>query len=158
MNKTQAEAVYGYFRMVLGMTRKLVEQIPADKLGFRPTPESRSAAEVVSHMYTFLVDAMETIARRQSVTSTDPTFTDRAVLVAYMDEQVSKAFQRFGGFSDEDLAAEVEAYGSKFSGSQFLTFAYDEHWHHRGQLTVYLRLLGVKPLMIYGYESLNQQA
>src|SRR3979411_1211327 len=34
---------------------------------------------------------------------------------------------------------------------QYFTFAYDEHWHHRGQLYTYLRLLGKEPPMLYDY-------
>ena len=34
---------------------------------------------------------------------------------------------------------------------QYLVFAYDEHWHHRGQLYTYLRLLGKEPPMLYDY-------
>mgnify|MGYP003381101304 CR=1 FL=1 len=45
----------------------------------------------------------------------------------------------------------IAAYGQEFAGWQFITFAYDEHWHHRGQFTVYLRLCGITPLMIYDY-------
>jgi uncharacterized damage-inducible protein DinB len=30
-------------------------------------------------------------------------------------------------------------------------FGYDEHWHHRGQIYTYLRLLGKEPPMLYDY-------
>ena len=35
---------------------------------------------------------------------------------------------------------------------EYLEFAYDEHWHHRGQLYTYLRLLGKEPPMLYDYQ------
>ena len=37
------------------------------------------------------------------------------------------------------------------SAWQYFLFAYDEHWHHRGQLYVYLRLLGKEPPNLYDY-------
>ena len=32
-----------------------------------------------------------------------------------------------------------------------MLMAYDEHWHHRGQLYTHLRLLGKEPPMLYDY-------
>ncbi len=55
--------------------------------------------------------------------------------------------------SEEELARLVEAPYGSFPAWQFFSFAYDEHWHHRGQLYTYLRLLGKEPPMLYDYEN-----
>lgn len=156
VNKASAEGLFGYFRMVLGMSRRLVEQFPADKLGYRPAPETRTVAEILSHNYTFLLDAVETIHRGSHVQSEEPKIGDKTELLAWMDAQVEKTFAVFAKLTDAQLEKRIAAYGDEFAGWQFLSFAYDEHWHHRGQLTVYLRLLGVKPIMIYDYHLLQQ--
>ena len=46
----------------------------------------------------------------------------------------------------------VRAIGA-FTKWQYFNFAYDEHWHHRGQLYSYLRLLGKEPPMLYDYSA-----
>ncbi|MFN8548719.1 MAG: DinB family protein [Candidatus Eisenbacteria bacterium] len=155
MTKQQLEPMYGYFKMVLGMTRKLVEQFPEDKMQFRPVAECRTVAELVGHLYGFLVDAQLTAQKGEQVMTPEVKLATKAEALAFMDSQVAKAFEIFSGLNDAQFAKSIEAYGEKFQGWQFLTFAYDEHWHHRGQLTVYLRLLGIQPIMIYDYGTLQ---
>jgi uncharacterized damage-inducible protein DinB len=53
----------------------------------------------------------------------------------------------------EELAANVETPFGTFPRWQMFTFAYDEHWHHRGQLYTYARLLGKDVPMLYDYEN-----
>jgi len=151
MNKAGLEGVIGYLRMVFPVSRRLVDQLPEDKMGFRPTPESRSAAEIIAHNYTFLGDAADTAAKGEQVSSTEPTFTSKADLLAYMDQRVAHFFSVWETLTDAHLAKAIAAYEQEFAGWQFINFAYDEHWHHRGQFTVYLRLCGITPLMIYDY-------
>ena len=55
--------------------------------------------------------------------------------------------------TDEDLARQLEAPYGVFPVWQYFAFAYDEHWHHRGQLYTYARLLGKEPPMLYDYEN-----
>ena len=158
MNKQQLEGMYGYFRMVLGMSRRLIEQFPDDKMDFRPVPESRSAAEIIAHLYTFLADAQTTVAKGEQLSNPEPKLATKAEALAYMDSQVEKAFQVFAGLTDAQLSASITAWGEPFTAWQFVSFAYDEHWHHRGQLTVYLRLCGVAPIMLYDYGQLEAKA
>jgi uncharacterized damage-inducible protein DinB len=57
----------------------------------------------------------------------------------------------FRKMSEDELARPVESPMGTFPAWQYFTFAYDEHWHHRGQLYTYLRLLGKEPPMLYDY-------
>jgi uncharacterized damage-inducible protein DinB len=152
MNKQTAEGMFAYFRMVLGVTRKLVEQFPEDKMGYKPIEPQRTAAEVIVHMYAFLVEAMEAIRDGKYEMTEPPKLTAKSEILAYMDSQVEKAYKIFGTLTEAQLAATITSYGKTMPAWQFLSFAYDEHWHHRGALTVYLRLCGVEPIMIYSYE------
>ena len=153
MNKQMAEGMFGYFRMVLGVTRKLIDQFPEDKLSFKPTDTQRTVAETVSHMYTFLPSSMEIIQAGKFIEPKEPEFKSKSEMLAFMDSSVEKTYKIFGELTDAQLQPIIEAYDESFPAWQFLTFAYDEHWHHRGALTVYLRLCGIEPMMIYNYES-----
>lgn len=145
---------YEYFRMVLGMTRRMVEQWPADRIGFRPVPEVRSAAEILTHMYTFLVEGAVTVKAGRHEKQEEPTLGSKDEVLRFMDAQVAQFYALWAELGDTELERTIEAYGTEFVASDFLGFVYDEHWHHRGQLTVYLRMCGVEPLMIYDYGSL----
>ncbi len=153
MNKEQAEAMFAYFRMVLGVTKILVDQFPEDKMGFKPTEESRTVAQTVVHMYAFMVEALETVRDGKFEMSEPPVFDTKPEVLAYMDLQVDNAYNILGELTNEQLATSITSFGKEMPASYFLTFAYDEHWHHRGALTVYLRLCGIEPLMIYSYDE-----
>ena len=151
MNKQQAEGMYGYFRMVNGVTRKLVDQFPADKMNFKPTEPQRTVAETLAHMYSFLPIAMETIRDGKTPDATEPKFNSKAEVLDFIDKSTANANKIFEGLTDDQLAREVDAWGMKFPAWQMLTYLNDEHWHHRGALTVYLRLCGIEPIMMYSY-------
>ena len=90
MPKVDQVAKFGYFKMVLGMTRLLVEQMPDEKVAFRPADDVRTFAEVVSHMYTFLVEAAETVRTGVHESLDDPNLKTRDEMLQYMDEQVGR--------------------------------------------------------------------
>src|SRR5262249_47496985 len=61
--------------------------------------------------------------------------------------------ETLASLTDEDLARPLEAPYGTFPVWQHFAFVYDEHWHHRGQLYTYARLLGKEPPMLYDYEN-----
>lgn len=61
------------------------------------------------------------------------------------------ASEALAGITEAELARTVRSAFGEFTGAQFLTFLYDEHWHHRGQFYTYLRLMGKEPPMLYDY-------
>jgi uncharacterized damage-inducible protein DinB len=150
MNKQSQERKWKYFGAVLGVTRKLVQQFPDDQIDYRPTPEVRSVQELVSHVYTFLTESVDSVAAGQHIPGTEPHFKTKAEMLSWMDSQVEKAFTKFHTLTDEQIETQIEAWGEPFYGWQILDFTFQEHLHHRGQLTVYLRLLGIEPVFVYG--------
>jgi uncharacterized damage-inducible protein DinB len=76
-----------------------------------------------------------------------------AKLQDYARECHTTANEAAKRLTDEELARIVEAPYGSFPAWQFFAFAYDEHWHHRGQLYTYIRLLGKEPLMVYDYDN-----
>ena len=59
----------------------------------------------------------------------------------------------FRAMSEDDVVRPVNSPFGSYPAWQYLVFAYDEHWHHRGQLLAYLRLLGKEPPMLYDYQA-----
>lgn len=70
---------------------------------------------------------------------------------AYADACHQAAEKIFRTMSEDDVVRPVESPLWTYPAWQYFTFAYDEHWHHRGQLYTYLRLLGKEPPMLYDY-------
>jgi len=153
MNKQQIEGLYQALRLHLRTTRRLVEQFPDDKIGFRPMPDVRSAAEIAGHIYNFLTEATETVLAGKHMPADPPAFASKTELLAYTDSQLEKAYANLAKITEAQVAATISAYGTEFPGWQMLGFVYDELLHHRGQLTVYLRLLSIPPVFIYDMEG-----
>lgn len=152
MNKQTMDGKYGYFKMVHGVTRRMIDQMPEDKLGFKPAPEVRSFSEIVVHMYAFLDSSMQIVKTGKFVDDVNPAISSKAELLKFVDSQFAKAMATLDTLTDAQYATNVDAWGTTFPAWQLPAFAYDEHWHHRGSLTVYLRLNGITPVMIYDYQ------
>jgi uncharacterized damage-inducible protein DinB len=63
----------------------------------------------------------------------------------------------FRAMSDADIARPVDSVLGIYPAWQYFSFAYDEHWHHRGQLYTYLRLRGKEPPNLYDYAPVDVQ-
>lgn len=77
------------------------------------------------------------------------TITD---VVEYARECHDAAERIFRSMSEDDAVRLVESPFGAYPVWQYHVFASDEHWHHRGQLFTYLRLLGKEPPMLYDYQ------
>ena len=87
---------------------------------------------------------------------TDPKLQAASELVPILDQSISKARQVLGGMEDADLLATwrlMQGERELFAGPRLgmLRAIMLNHWyHHRGQLSVYLRALDVPIPSIYG--------
>lgn len=167
MNKQALLGQREYFKLVHGVTLKAIATFSNKDLDFRPTPEMRSARELIYHIYAMergfaefvpsgrLTQESEDVAipEKDAAKSKLAALQTTADLQAFANESHQMADDTLAQISDEDLAKIVEAPYGSFPAWQFFAFAYDEHWHHRGQLYTYLRLLGKEPPMLYSYDN-----
>ncbi|MBI1762207.1 MAG: DinB family protein [Acidobacteria bacterium] len=167
MNKAALQGQRFYFNMVHGVTLRLIGTFSDADLDFRPKEGLRSVRELIMHMYTMerslaanirsgkLTEESESMAvpekpAGQAVLAELKTVAD---LLAYARRYHQALDETAEAMTDEDLQKPVEAWYGSFPAWQFFAFAYDEHWHHRGQLYTYARLLGKEPPMLYDYEN-----
>jgi uncharacterized damage-inducible protein DinB len=138
-------------------TRRLLERVPSEKGEWRPHPKSfplAHLAQLVARM-----PGWNTYAIRDSKLdlsqSTPYSIEKTETLLAEFDRVVAEAREAIAGASEEDL----DKQWSLTMGEQTLMSlpVYEvirqniNHLsHHRGQLTVYLRLLDVPIPSIYG--------
>jgi uncharacterized damage-inducible protein DinB len=165
MNRDQLLARRKYFDMVHGVTLRAIAALTDDELDFRPKPGMRSPRELIFHIYSqekALADAAQnasfTMDAARRVNPEDETAApELAALVtiddvkAYADACHKAANAIFNAMSEEEVARPVASPFGQYPSWQYVNFAYDEHWHHRGQLYTYLRLLGKEPPGLYDY-------
>lgn len=167
MNKAALQGQRFYFNMVHGVTLRLIGTFSDADLDFRPKEGMRSVRELAMHFYTQERVMAENVRGGKLTQEVEnavipETEAGQAVLAELKTVADLQAYARrchqtmddvLEAMTDEDLQKIVEAPYGSFPAWQFFAFAYDEHWHHRGQLYTYTRLLGKEPPMLYDYEN-----
>jgi len=139
-------------------TRRVLERVPDAHLGWKPHEKSWTLGQLALHIAT-VPGAVAEIAAQPSVQApqfTQPSAKSTAELIPALDQSIAKARKALGGMDDAALAStwrlmdgdrEVMA----IPRVAFLRSIMLNHWyHHRGQLSVYLRQLNVPVPSIYG--------
>jgi uncharacterized damage-inducible protein DinB len=140
-------------------TRRVLERIPENQMNWRPHPKARTLGELALHVATVPGSVAEFIASpspAQVPDFIDPSPPSAAELVPALEESIAKAKQVLGGMDD----AKIMATWRMMNGERevfalprvaLLRSIMLNHWyHHRGQLTVYLRELNIPIPSIYG--------
>ena len=165
MTREQLLARRDYLNMVHGVTIRAIAVLADQDLDFRPMARLRTPRELIFHIYAQeqLVaeaarDGRFTMEAANGSNPEDPSNAAAMAALATVKEAVEYANRChqaaeaiYRAMSDADVARPVESAMGTYPAWQFFLFAYDEHWHHRGQLYVYLRLLGKQPPNLYDY-------
>ena len=134
-------------------TRRLLERVPDNQLGWRPHQKSRTLGQLAIHIAVVPGSVAEFVAAPSPVQAPqfgpDPSPASSSELMPMLDQSIAKAKKALGGMDDATLMAtwrmmlgdrEIMA----VPRAAMLRSIMLNHWyHHRGQLTVYLRQLGV---------------
>ena len=165
MNKEEFIARRDYFNMVHGVTVRAISSLSDEELDYRPRPGMRSPRELVFHIYSqekvlaeaarqgrFTLEAANRSNPEDQANATElKTLSSVNDARAYAEACHRTAEEIFRAMSEDELIRPVESTMGTYPAWQYFTFAYDEHWHHRGQLYTYIRLLGKEPPMLYDY-------
>ncbi|MEZ5306475.1 MAG: DinB family protein [Pyrinomonadaceae bacterium] len=142
------------------ITRNCLERIPEDKFDYKPHEKSMSFAQLASHiteMYLWY-DATLNAPELDFATMDYQPFIAKTneELLSTFDKNVELAAGILGGTSNEDLMVEWtmrngEEVIFKMPRIQVVRGMLMNHLtHHRGQLTVYMRLNDIAVPSIYG--------
>lgn len=167
MDKQALIGKWEYFNMVHGVTLRLIGSFSDDDLNYRPKPDMRSVRDLILHLYGMQKTFSEGIKagkltaeiEYQCVPEKEESKPVAAKLktipdcLQYARDCHQAAAETLAALTDEGLARPLESPFGVFPVWQFFAFAYDEHWHHRGQLYTYARLMGKEPPMLYDYEN-----
>lgn len=139
-------------------TRRLLERVPSDRLSWRPHARSMSLGQLAHHLAT-LPGGVARMAEKSEASIPDfelPEAGSVDEVLAGLDASVAEACSVLESMSDASMAEtwRMVEDGRELMAvprARMLRAALFSHWiHHRGQLTVYLRLLDVPVLPTYG--------
>jgi uncharacterized damage-inducible protein DinB len=155
---SMCDAILQEFDNEAKTTRRVLERVPADKLEWRPHPKSMTLGVLALHVAgspgVICGWAAEDETQLKGEPSPIPTSTEE--ILAAHDQSVEKSKEILGSLGDEGLK---KMWSAKAGGNTLMTMPKAalvraivmNHWiHHRGQLSVYLRLLDVPVPSIYG--------
>ena len=151
------------FRTVRRNTLTVAEEIPEDQYRFRPAPDSRSVAEILSHLIVSARGSYDAHAVRKIKTFVGVDFAaiarrrqeEEKQIVAKADildglRRDGEAWGRYLDTPPEDEMAEILPFPEGAeppvkSRFEMLLSVKEHEMHHRAQLMVIQRLLGMVP-------------
>ena len=139
-------------------TRRVLERVPGDRLSWKPHAKSMSLGQLALHiaMVPGAVAQLSTQAQVPPPQFIHPEPASAAELIPALDKSIQQATEVLRGMDDAALGrtwrvvdGDKEVMAVPVGG--LLRSIMLNHWyHHRGQLSVYLREVGVPVPSIYG--------
>ena len=146
-----------------GVTRQLLQLVTEDRAGFRPHPKSYSLGELCLHLGRVLGWTGAIVRQAgfdlhppDTPPAERPRFESMAIARAEFERQAREARAALAAASDAEL---LETWSLRDDGKLLFTlpraavlrsWVFNHGIHHRGQLTVYLRLCEIPLPPVYG--------
>lgn len=157
---TMMDPMLSEFRNESATTKRVLDRIPAEKLTWKPHPKSMSLGQLAMHL-ALIPGALSRIAALDQFDVAQANFSapqpdDMKMVYAALNESVRHAETYLGGLTDQRAMA---TWSMTRGGQEVMSMPRVvmlrsillNHWyHHRGQMSVYLRLLDVPVPVIYG--------
>jgi uncharacterized damage-inducible protein DinB len=153
-----ADALLPEFDHEMAVTRKLLERVPEDKFTWKPHAKSMSLVELATHVANLPSWGAVTLSQSEFDVAAhkNTAATSRADLLARFDANIAETRAALVGKIDPEMMA---SWTLKHNGQTLFTMPKATVWrsfmlihliHHRGQLSVYLRLNDVPVPAMYG--------
>jgi uncharacterized damage-inducible protein DinB len=157
------EPMLGELEEEAATTRRVLERVPPDKLSWKPHSKSMTLGQLALHVAR-IPGTISKLAQLGGIETNAETFTqahpaDLKEILAAHDSGLKAAEENLGQISEADAVGD---WHFKFDGKKrfavprvaMLRSIMLNHWyHHRGQLSVYLRMLDVPIPVIYGISA-----
>lgn len=155
-----AESLLPEFDHEMATTRSLLERVPAEDAEWKPHPKSYSMADLALHIATLPGLGAEIITKEETVIdptkSIVPPFTTTEAMLELFDGAVAQLRAALENVSGEAMGevwtfrAGDHVISALPRAASYRSIFLNHLVHHRGQLSVYLRLRDVPLPPIYG--------
>jgi uncharacterized damage-inducible protein DinB len=161
------------FRTVRSNTVTIAEEIPDDKYAYRAAPGVRSVAEMLAHIAMATRWPLDLHGKRidlfpvelygrymQETMAAEQQITTKAQIVAALKEEGDRFAAFLGSLTDEVLAQRVTfpaPMNTTKSRFEMLLSIKEHEMHHRSQLMLIERLLGIVPHLTRQREAMMAQ-
>jgi len=154
-----SKALLPEFDHEMATTRRTLERVPEDKLGWKPHEKSMTLGALATHLATinhWAEAIMGTESFDVGTASPNPELKSRSEILAAFDANTASARKAIASATDAQL---FQSWSLLNKGNAIFSlpriavlrsFILSHQIHHRGQFSVYLRLNNVPVPSIYG--------
>jgi uncharacterized damage-inducible protein DinB len=154
------ETLVSEFREEAAITRRVLDRLPAEKLSWQPHAKSMTLGQLANHI-AMIPGNLSRMTQADSFDASQANFAppqpkDKQEIQATFEQSVKFAEEYLGGLTDQKASApwsmmmKERTIFTKPRAGVVRTIMLNHWYHHRGQLSVYLRLLDVPVPVIYG--------
>lgn len=152
------EELISLFQKEFATTLKVMRAYPSEQMKFSPhersQPAKRLMATFVFEMYLMRAYIFgEKVDRSVFQQYAKETLNE---LIADFETETTAVMKLIQNLDEKDLGKMVEFAGTVFTADRFALMMLFDQIHHRGQLSVYIRLTGGKVPSIYGPSADDQ--
>ena len=157
---TKTEQIIDQWQDVRNGLIKEVELIPAQQITFKPAAESRSVIELLQH----IVESERMLAGEMCRENTNfqrgfvalmadhtggvKDAKTKEAMIELLRSSMGETKKRVLGFGDASFEKMMRRFdGKECTKLAMLNFTVSHEMYHRGQLTVYERVLGIEPAL-----------
>jgi len=128
---------------------RLAEAIPAEKYNWRPSPSTRSFAEVFLHVSAANYNLYKLVGTPPpaglDIKELEKSTTDKTKVVSTLKESFAHAKKAITAMSDADLEKSMDWFGGKNTQRGILLFIVRHAAEHLGQSIAYARFVNITP-------------
>ena len=171
MNYYGAKELAESFRTVRRNTIQVAEDIPEEKYNFRAAPDTMSVAEMLAHLAAtpYWAEQCHCIEKKSSVTMEDfgrwmgaldkqaKALTTKAMILDALKKDGEKFANAIERMTDAELGEPVTAPNASKSRFEMLLGVKEHEMHHRAQLFLIERIIGIVPHLTRARQQRMQQ-
>jgi uncharacterized damage-inducible protein DinB len=157
---SQKQAFINELKHESSLTKKMLERVPLENASWKPHDKSYTLGRLATHIAQTPHSISEIVHHEEFDFATRPypnnTATSTEELITIFQQTLHKAIADLEKMDDEEFARTWTVRRGDYVISQFKKntairgWAFSHFIHHRGQLSVYLRLLDVAVPGMYG--------
>ncbi|MEK7348854.1 MAG: DinB family protein [Candidatus Eisenbacteria bacterium] len=158
MNKQYIQTLWEEMRLVYGISMRVYQAIPKDKIDSHPIAGMRTPKEIIAHMTCTLTSVATGTVKGQieAYEAMEKEYVAKPYddFMKWVGEGWSVADTAVRGMTDAQATGMVKnPWTTDFPAFACIQIIFDEHLHHRGQLYAYLRCFGVEPPFLWDFEN-----
>jgi len=152
---TEKEMFMNNWQREFGTTLKILKQMPPDKSNFKPAGDKVRSAKDLATVFIQELGVVDGVVKGKIEFGAAPSFADLGEVIRAYEGKHKEMVAKVQAMPESDWDTKISApVGPKqiadVRRADMLWLMLNDSIHHRGQFSIYLRMVGAKVPSIYG--------